>query len=279
MQFGMNLMLWTANPSVEHAELLKQLRGFGYDLVEIPIFAPDSFPVSDIKKLLDDNGLTSTGCSALPADASLISADADEAGRGMDFLKGSIDVCAQLGARVLCGPLYNPVGSFTGLAPTPDERSRYIERMQKLAPHAESANVKLAVEPLNRFETHFLNLLDDAAQVTRAINHPFIGVHSDTFHQGIEENDSCAAWTRNKDQINHVHASENHRGCPGRGQVRWDDWAQTLKEHNYDDAIVIESFGSGLPELAAATRVWRDLTGDPLVLAREGLNFVKSKFA
>ncbi len=279
MQFGMNLMLWTANPDASHAQLLAQLRGFGYDLVELPIFAPADFPVADVKKSLADNGLGAVGCSALPADASLISADAGEAQRGMDFLKGSIDVCSQLGATVLCGPLYHPVGSFTGEPPTADERNRYIERMQQLAPHAQAANVKLAVEPLNRFETHFLNLLDDAAAITRAINHPFIGVHSDTFHQGIEEQDSAAAWTKNRDQIIHVHASENHRGCPGKGQVRWDDWARTLKEHNYDGAIVIESFGSGLPELAAATRVWRDLTGDPLVLAREGLNFVKSKFA
>ncbi|HEY0073098.1 MAG TPA: sugar phosphate isomerase/epimerase family protein [Abditibacteriaceae bacterium] len=279
MQFGMNLMLWTANPDASHAELLGQLRGFGYDLVELPIFAPANFPVADIKKLLDDNGLGAIGCSALPGDASLISADAGEAQRGMDFLKGSMDVCSQLGAKVLCGPLYHPVGSFTGVAPTQDERSRYIERMQQLGEHAQQANVKLAVEPLNRFETHFLNLLSDAAATTRAINHPFVGIHSDTFHQGIEEQDSSKAWVENKDQIIHVHASENHRGTPGKGQVRWDDWAQTLKAHNYDGAVVIESFGSGLPELAAATRVWRDLTGDPLVLAREGLNFVKSKFA
>src|SRR5687768_10345898 len=98
MQFGMNLMLWTANPDASHAELLGQLRGFGYDLVELPIFAPAAFPVADIKRLLNDNGLGATGCSALPGDASLISADAGEARRGMDFLKGSMDVCSQLGA-------------------------------------------------------------------------------------------------------------------------------------------------------------------------------------
>lgn len=276
MQIGMNLMLWTANPGAEHAELLSQLRGFGYDLVEIPIFSPATFPVADVKKILDDNGLAAAGCSALPGDASLISDDEGEARRGIDFLKGSIDVCAQLGATVLCGPLYHPVGSFTGVPPTEGERNRYIERMKTLGEHAQGAGVKLAVEPLNRFETHFLNTLADAAAVSRAIGHPFVGLHSDTFHQGIEEQDSAKAWTAAKDTIIHVHASENHRGCPGKGQVRWADWASTLRENNYDGLVVIESFGSGLPELAAATRVWRDLTGDPLVLAEEGLKFVRS---
>ena len=277
MQIGMNLLLWTANPSAEHAELLAQLRGFGYDLVELPIFAPSSFPVADVRRMLTDNGLDSTGVGAFPAGASLISADENEARRGTDYLKGTIDVCAELGTTILAGPLYHPVGSFSGVAPTADERRRYVERLRPLADHAQSVGVKLAVEPLNRFETHFLNTLADGADFAREMAHPAVGLLSDTFHQHIEECDSAAAWKATQDSIIHVHASENHRGCPGRGQVRWREWAQTLHECGYDGPVVIESFGAGLPELAAATRVWRDLTGDYLVLAEEGFNFVKSQ--
>ena len=275
MQLGMNLLLWTASVGAEHRELIAQLRGIGYDLVELPIFAPGSFPSQEIRQILTDTGLDVTMTGAFPGDATLIADDEAAAQRGADYMKGAIDVCAEIGAPILAGPLFHPVGSFSGTAPTADERSRYVERLRPLADHAQQVGVKLAIEPLNRFETHFLNTLDDAAAIARQINHPAVGLLSDTFHQHIEERDSAAAWRAASDVIIHVHASENHRGCPGKGQVRWKEWAQELRATNYDGRVVIESFGAGLPELAAATRVWRDLTGDYLTLAQEGYPFVR----
>ncbi len=275
MQIGMNLLLWTANPSAEHAELMAKLRGIGYELVELPIFAPANFPVADVRKILTDNGLDATATGALPGDATLISDDENAARRGEEYMKGAIDVCAEIGAAILAGPLYHPVGSFSGVAPTTDEKQRYIERLRPLADHAQSVGVKLAVEPLNRFETHFLNTLADGAALVREINHPAVGILSDTFHQHIEERNSAAALLAAADTVIHVHASENHRGTPGKGQVAWSEWAKTLHAMGYDKRVVIESFGAGLPELAAATRVWRDLTGDPLVLAADALPHVR----
>lgn len=268
-------MLWTASVGPEHAELFNKLRTTGYDLLELPVFAPVSFPTTEVRRMLENEGLGVTACGALPPESSLIAADTKAAQRGTEYLLRCIDVCAAIGARILCGPLYHPVGSFTGNPPTADEKSRYIERMRSLADHAAQANVQLAVEPLNRFETHFLNTLADASAVAREIGHPAVGIHSDTFHQHIEEKDSAAALEAAADVVIHVHASENHRGCPGRGQVRWSEWATTLHQVGYNDRVVVESFGAGLPELAAATRVWRDLTGDPLVLAAEALPFVQ----
>ena len=244
MQIGMNLLLWTANPSAKHAELLAQLRGFGYDLVELPIFAPASFPVADMRRILNDTGLGSTATGAMPGGTSLISADENEARRGADYVKGTIDVCAELGTTILAGPLYHPVGSFSGVPPTADERSRYLERLRPLADHAQSVGVLLAVEPLNRFETHFLNTLADGAAFAREMAHPAVGLLSDTFHQHIEECDSAAAWKAAQDSIIHTHASENHRGCPGRGQVRWQEWAQTLHECGYETGIDLEKLSA-----------------------------------
>ena len=275
MQFGMNVMLWTATPGAEHATLLAQLRGIGYDLVELPIFAPENFPSGLVRQILTDTGLDVTGCGALPPGSSLIAEGDGQAQLATDYMMRCLDACAEIGAPTFIGPVYHPVGSFTGVAPTADERNRYVERMQPIADHARQAGVKIAIEPLNRFETHFLNTLADAAAVARAINHPAVGIMSDTFHQHIEEKDTAAAMRDAQDVIIHVHASESHRGCPGTGQVHWDKWAATLHAMDYDGRVVVESFGAGLPELAAATRVWRDLTGDPLVLAQEALPFVR----
>src|SRR6185312_9706074 len=102
----------------------------------------------------------------------------------------------------------------------------YVDRMRPLADHAAQAGVRLAVEPLNRFETHFLNTLDEAAALAREIAHPAVGLLSDTFHQHIEEVESPAALKAAGDVVIHVHASENHRGTPGQGQVYWNQWAE-----------------------------------------------------
>lgn len=275
MQIGINVMLWTANPNPEHRALLGQLRSIGYDLVELPVFSPLTFPAQEMRRMLEAIGLAVTCSGALPPESSLIAADAGAAQRGSDYMQRSLDVCATLGAPIFCGPLFHPVGSFTGHAPTADERSRYVERMRPLADYAAARNVRIAVEPLNRFETHFLNTLSDAITVIREIGHPAVGLLSDTFHQHIEEVDASGPLQAVGESVIHVHASENHRGCPGRGQVRWTEWAGALRAMGYNGRVVVESFGAGLPELAAATRVWRDLTGDPLVLAAEALPFIK----
>ncbi|MBV9868052.1 MAG: sugar phosphate isomerase/epimerase [Abitibacteriaceae bacterium] len=279
MQIGINVMLWTASPGKAHHKLLAQLCSIGYDLVELPVFSPTTFPVHEVREILEATGLAVTCSGALPPESSLISADTREAQCGTDYMQRSIDVCAALGAPIFCGPLFHPVGSFTGHAPTAEERSRYIERMRPLADYAAARNVRIAIEPLNRFETHFLNTLGDGSDIVRELAHPAVGLLSDTFHQHIEETDASTPLKAARDAVIHVHASENHRGCPGRGQVRWEEWAGALKAMGYDGRVVVESFGAGLPELAAATRVWRDLTGDPLVLAGEALPFVQKTLA
>lgn len=276
MQIGINLMLWTAAAGPEHRELMRRLHAIGYDLVELPVFAPDTFPTAQVRSMLQETGLGATCSGAVPPGSSLITADEGEAQRGSDYLRRCLDVCAAIGAPILCGPLYHPVGVFTGSAPTSDERSRYLERLRPLADHAEAVGVSIAIEPLNRFETHFLNTLTDGTALVRELAHPAVGLLADTFHQHIEEADSPATLQAAGETVIHVHASENHRGCPGRGQVYWGEWACALRAIGYDDRIVVESFGAGLPELAAATRVWRDLTGDPLTLAADALAHLRA---
>jgi D-psicose/D-tagatose/L-ribulose 3-epimerase len=73
----------------------------------------------------------------------------------------------------------------------------------------------------------------------------------------------------------HVHLSENDRGTPGTGQVNWAGTFATLKKIRYDRWLTIEAFGRALPDLAAATRVWRDLFAKPEDVYTEGLGFIR----
>jgi D-psicose/D-tagatose/L-ribulose 3-epimerase len=275
MEIGINLMLWTARPGLEHAQLCANLRAIGYDLVELPIFEPGAFPALAMQRMLADAGLGVTCSGALPSGASLVSDQPAETQRARDYLVVCIDVCAALGARILCGPLYHPVGAFTGAPPTGEERRRFVEHILPVADYAAAAGVCLAIEPLNRFETHFLNTLADGAAIVRTARHPALRLMADTFHQHIEETSLAEALLAAGDVLCHIHASENHRGCPGRGQVRWAELARALRDMEYGGAVVVESFGAALPELAAATRIWRDIAGDPLKLAADAWLFTR----
>ena len=137
----------------------------------------------------------------------------------------------------------------------------------------------LAVEPLNRFELYFLNSHADAARFARAVDHPSCGVLFDTFHANIEEKSVEGAIRDCADVMCHVHISENDRSTPGAGLVHWDDVFRTLAEVGYDSWLTIEAFGMALPEIAAATKIWRRLYETDQQLASDGLAFMRSQLA
>ncbi len=134
--------------------------------------------------------------------------------------------------------------------------------MRAVAEHAGKVKVKLGVEALNRFECYFLNAHADAARFAREVNHPACGIMYDTFHSNIEEKSIPKTFKEIKDVLCHIHISENDRSTPGKGNVRWRKNFDSIVEIGYDGWLVIEAFGLALPELAAATRIWRRMFDD-----------------
>jgi len=279
MKFGMNLLLWTAQVDASHDPLLADLKKTGYDGVEVPIFDGTSDDYKTLGSKLSDLGLGSTAVTVMSPETSPISPDAAIRQAAVDRLKWVLDRGAEFRAEVLCGPLHSPLGVFSGVAPTRAERLHGIETFQQVADHAQACGIKLAVEYLNRFENYFLTTAADTKAFVDVIDHPACGMMWDTFHAHIEEKDSPEALKSVSDRLVHVHLSENDRGTPGTGQVNWADTFSTLKEIQYDDWIVIEAFGRALPDLAAATRVWRDLFNDPKDVYTDGLNFIRQGMA
>ena len=137
----------------------------------------------------------------------------------------------------------------------------------------------MAIESLNRFECYFLNTAAAAVELVRAVNHPNFRTMYDSFHAHIEEKDPAAAIRTVAPVLAHVHISENDRGTPGTGQVNWDATFKTLREVKYDGWLTIEAFGRALPDLAAATKIWRDLFPSAEEVYTKGLAFVKSRWA
>ncbi len=275
MKIGMNLLLWTAKVTKAHDRLLADLKKTGYDGAEIPIFEGTSAEYKALGRKLSNLGLGSTAVTVMSPDANPISPDAKVRQAAVDRLKWVLDRAAEFNAEVLCGPLHSPLGVFSGTAPTRDEQLRGIETMRRVADHAASVNITLAIEFLNRFEAYFLTTAADTKQWVDEINHPACGMMWDTFHSHIEEKNSPLALAKTKSRLVHVHLSENDRGTPGTGQVNWAGTFATLKKMKYDRWLVIEAFGRALPDLAAATRVWRDLFADPKDVYTDGLKFIR----
>lgn len=276
MKIGFNLLLWTTHLDTSHLPTLRALKALGYDGVEVPVFGGDPAYYRGIRQMLDDEGLASTVVAIVQDEARNPLSAANEAA-GVDYLKWLVDCSVALGAEVLAGPFYQPLGVFSGRPLTDEEWARLVRTQTAMADHAGGA-IRLAVEPLNRFECYALNTCERAARLVQAVNRPNYGYLFDTFHSNIEEKDAIAALKATLPQVAHIHISENDRGTPGRGHAPILPAIVAAKAGGYDGWLTVEAFGHALPDIAAATRVWRPLftsetevTAEAIALIRRGL--------
>jgi D-psicose/D-tagatose/L-ribulose 3-epimerase len=212
----------------------------------------------------------------MASDSSLISEDAAARARGRAHLADCIRSAEEVGAKILAGPLYSPVGYLPGRRRTEDEWKWAVEGYHAIAAVLDAHDVAIAIEPLNRFETYFLNTADDAVKLCDEIGHPKVGILFDTFHANIEEKDVAQAYRKVAPHLKHVHTCENDRGTPGTGHVDWPGVFQALRDIRYDGWLTIESFGFALGGLSAAASIWRDIAPTPESIAFEGIKFLKA---
>jgi D-psicose/D-tagatose/L-ribulose 3-epimerase len=176
----------------------------------------------------------------------------------VDHLAWTIECSEALGSELLAGPFHQELAVFSGEGPTVDEIAWAVEVHRQAADLAAEVGLTLAIEPLNRFECYFLNTMADAKAHAQRVGKPNFGVLYDTFHANIEEQDPVGCIYASGDVIRHVHISENDRGTPGKGHIDFAATARALRGVGYDGWLTIEAFGTALPALAAATKVWRN---------------------
>jgi D-psicose/D-tagatose/L-ribulose 3-epimerase len=277
MKIGFCMLLWTTSVGEEHRPLIEDIKATGYDGIEVPVFdgTPDDYAA--IGKMLDDMSLERTAISIVPTlDKNPLSEDKADRERCVEYLKWLVDCTAALGASGVGGPLHQTLGHFSGAATTDAEFDRAREVHSTVGDYARQSNVTFALEAVNRFESYFATTMAELDRYIESLGHPNIKAMYDTFHANIEEADPIAAYTQHKDNVVHVHISENDRGVPGRGHVPWADTFSALKAGGYDQWLTIEAFGRGLPDLAAATRVWRDFAESPEAVYKEGYKTIRN---
>jgi D-psicose/D-tagatose/L-ribulose 3-epimerase len=282
MRFGVNTWVWTSPlTTAELEKLAPRVAEMGFDWIEAPLESIGDLDHKRGADIVRRHGLGVSACAAMGPDRDLIHPDVAIRKNGMAYLRQAIEATHALGGTNLVGPLYAAVGRTW--QQTPAERARdldvLVKNLGELARYAGDYGVILCVEPLNRFETSFINLAEQAIEVVDRVDHPNCQVMLDTFHMNIEEKSLGNAIRAAGKRLRHVHACENDRGAPGSGNVTWNEVAQALKDIKYDGPVVIESFTSKVKSIARAAAIWRSLAPTPDDLARDGLKFLKQLLA
>ncbi len=247
----------------------------GFDGIELHLNHPESLPVEKIKEKMQDTGMKCTFTAALEKKNNPISPDQKIRERGIASLNELVDVVAELKGDVLSGVIYAAWGEFTGKMRTEEEWDYCKKSLFKSAEYAEKKGVVLALEPVNRYETYFLNTAEDTRKLVEEIAHPNVRVHLDTYHLNIEEESFYKAIKTAGDYLYHLHVCENNRGIPGTGHIQWQEIYRALKEINYNRWAIIESFVPAIEEIARMTAIWRKVAPSADAIAREGLKFLK----
>lgn len=280
MQVGINLLCLTGFVDDEHLPQIGRLQALGYDGVEIPVLTGEPAHYARLGRALDAIGLRRTSTSVIPSpEASPISADPDIRRRGIAHLDWALDCAMALGAESMGGPFHAPIGHFTGAGPTESELSYGAEAHHALAERARRHGIFLSLEHLNRFETYFLNTMVQAKAYVDRVAHPDLRIMYDTFHAHIEEQSQRRAIATIAGHLGVLHVSENDRGIPGRGQIDFATIFKAVRGTGFDGWVTLEAFGAGVPELAAATRVWRPLFPDFDTLFAESIGFIRGQWA
>lgn len=281
MKIGASTFIWVSPFSNTTLDLAEKVREMGFDILEICVEDPKTIDAKSILGRLEKNRLETTICGVFGPDRDASSEDASIRDQAVRYINTCVDIAQQLNSRVVAGPMYSAVGKTRLLSPSEKEQQWQwaVDSLRKAGDYAGERNVKLALEPLNRFETDFINTAEQGLELVDRIGNSNVGLLLDTFHMNVEEKDSAEAIRKAGAHIFHFHTCENDRGTPGTGQVNWNAVKRALSDARYEGPAVIEAFNSSIKEIARAVALWRPLASSPDSLASEGLRFLRKLFA
>jgi D-psicose/D-tagatose/L-ribulose 3-epimerase len=280
-QIGVNAWVWSSPITTDElGRLAPMIARMGFDLVELPIESTTDLDYREGAEIARANRLAVSVCAAMGPDRDLIHPDDSIRTNGMQYVRHCIDAAQTLGATNVVGPLYSAVGRTW--QQTPDERKTdldlLVRQLRDLSAYAGDRGITLCVEPLNRFETSFLNLVSQAIEVVDRVDHKACGLLLDTFHMNIEERSTGDAIRAAGPRMRHLHTCENDRGAPGSGHVPWAEVAKACGDIGYKGPMVIESFTNKVKSIARAAAIWRSFAASQDALATDGLRFLRGLF-
>jgi D-psicose/D-tagatose/L-ribulose 3-epimerase len=275
---GLSTFVLASPFSVADAWAFDRVADLGYDILEVCIEDPASLTPEWLVEQSKRTGVAVGICGAFGLDRDVSDPDPRRREQGIAYLRHCVDVAAAVDSPHVAGPMFSATGRAELLEPA-ERQSRWqnaVESLRTVADYAGQRDVRLAIEPLNRFETDMVNTVDQGLKLCDDIGRENVGLLVDTFHMNIEEKQIEAAVRRAGDRIFHVQVSENDRGTPGSGHVPWGAFFDSLSDIGYSGQIVVESFLPTVKEIARAVSLWRPVAPSMESLSEDGLAFVKS---
>jgi D-psicose/D-tagatose/L-ribulose 3-epimerase len=277
MKIGVNTWVWTSPFSTKDFDLIPKIKSMGFEFIEVALDDASIIDGGLLRRVAEDNDLTIGICGAFGPNRDISSEDPAIRKLGYDYIASSIRFAEAVGSTLVSGPIYSAVGKARMVSADQKARERAwcVDAMRALGEVAQDAGVTVGVEPLNRFETDMINLVEQAIELIEEVGHLVYKLHIDTFHSNIEEKSVPEAIRRAGRLLGHFHACENDRGTPGTGHQDWVGIRDALHDIGYQGAVVIESFTPGAVEIAKAAAIWRPLAPSQDELAREGAQFLR----
>jgi len=217
---------------------IRRLAKYGYESIEIG-GEPDKYDTREVRGLLQENNLRCWGAISLMfTGLDLIQADTAGRANTVQYLKDCVTMVKELDGEIM-SIVPSEVGKVSAQADPDTEWNWAVEGLREVYAHGQKEGIRIAVEPLNRFETNFLNRHDQAMLLAKAIG-PECGVCLDAFHMNMEEANFRQALLDTGDMLFDFHVADNNRMACGQGALNWRDIVGTLKEIGYDGALTVE---------------------------------------
>lgn len=277
MRIGINTFLFTSPFTNESTKLFKTFKKWGFDTVEIPVEDPSHIDPRYVKSELDKAGLVcGSVCACMGPDRDLRGTP-EQQQTGLGYMMKLIDQMVELECPSLIGPVYSAVGRADAVPPEEYKQQwkAVVNNLRDLCDYAERKGKQVCLEPLNRFETDFINTCDQALRMVRDVGSPALKVHLDTFHMNIEEKEQGKAIRKAGKLLGHFHACGSDRGTPGNDHIDWKPIAAALKAVRYKGDVVIESFTTDVKVIARAAAIWRRIEPTRDEIAVKGIKFLK----
>ena len=280
MRFGINTFLFVSPFTTASVKLFPQFKRWGFDSIEIPIEDPSHIDPAKVKAAADKAGVVVGSVCACMGPGRDFRGTAEEQQTAMTYCKALVDQAVVLGGAKIIGPLYSVVGKADAVDPAQQkvEFQLVVKNLKELAKYAEAKGITLCVEPLNRFETDFLNTTDQGLKLIKAVGSKSLRLHLDTFHMNIEEKNQAAAIKKAGPLLGHFHACGTDRGTPGGDSLNWKEIVAALRAVKYDGDVVIESFTTDVKVIARAAAIWRRIEPTRNEIAVTGIQNLKRLF-
>lgn len=277
MRIGINTFLFTSPFTTQSVKLFPTFKRWGFQTVEIPVEDPSHIDPAKVKAAADRHGLAIGSVCACMGPGRDFRGTPAEQRTAMKYCRKLADQAVVLGCPRMIGPIYSVVGKADAVAPKQQKKefALVVKNLKALAAYAAKRKVTLCIEPLNRFETDFLNTCDQGLKLLKAVGAKNVKLHLDTFHMNIEEKNQAAAIKKAGKHLAHFHACGSDRGTPGGDHIKWKPIVKALKAVGYKGDVVIESFTTDVKVIARAAAIWRRIEPTRNEIATKGIKFLK----